>query len=167
MSAVAELLPAMPTRTALRALAAAPATWYRRRALRVVRPACSRPAPPLALAAAEREQILQTLNSPRFVDVTPYTAYAQLLDEGIYLGSVRTFYRVLCAAGELRERRNQLIHRPHTMLVFCPTNNWTIGSGSTMLRECRDQRPHCNSKQPMRSSCGNGCRRSVRRSKWR
>ena len=115
MSAVAELLPAMPTRTALRALTAAPATWYRRRALRVVRPACSRPAPPLALAAAEREQILQTLNSPRFVDVTPYTAYAQLLDDGIYLGSVRTFYRVLAAAGELRERRDQRIHPAHVM----------------------------------------------------
>ena len=115
MSAVAELLPVMPTRTALRALAAAPATWYRRRALRVVRAPRLRPVPPLALAAAERERILQTLNSPRFVDLTPYTAYAELLDEGIYFGSVRTFYRVLATAGELRERRDQLIHPAHTM----------------------------------------------------
>jgi len=115
MSAVAELVPAMPTRTALRALAAAPATWYRRRALRVVRTVRLRPAPPLSLATAERERILQTLNSPRFIDVTPYTAYAQLLDEGIYLGSVRTFYRLLATAGELRERRDQLVHPAHVM----------------------------------------------------
>ena len=81
----------------------------------LVPPACPAGGPARVLAAAEGQQILQTLNSPRFVDVTPYTAYAQLLDEGIYLGSVRTFYRVLCAAGELRERRNQLIHPPHTM----------------------------------------------------
>jgi len=52
-------------------------------------------------------------------------------------------------------------------LVYCPTNSWTTSSGSTMLRECRDQPPHYNSKQPMQSSCGSGCLPSVRRSKWR
>jgi hypothetical protein len=51
LSAVAELVPAMATRRALRALGAAHATWYRRRRAARTQPvACSRPAPPLALS---------------------------------------------------------------------------------------------------------------------
>jgi len=91
MSAVAELLPAIPTRCALRVLGASHATWYRRRAPRQPHPARPRPAPPLALSTPERTLILDTLNSPRFADCTPYTAWARLLDEGVYLASVRTF----------------------------------------------------------------------------
>jgi putative transposase len=114
LSAVAQLVPAMATRHALRALGAAPATWwYRRRAVRPRAVARLRPAPPLALCAAEREQILDTLNSPRFADTTPYTAWARLLDEGTYLASVRTFYRLLSASGQVHERRAQLVHPAH------------------------------------------------------
>lgn len=113
MSAVAELVPAMATRRALRALGAAPATWYRRRAPRGQRAARPRPAPPLALSRLERQRILATLNSPRLADCTPYTAWARLLDEGTYLASVRTFYRVLNAAGLVHERRDQLVHPAH------------------------------------------------------
>ena len=61
----------------------------------------------------ERAEILAVLNAPRFADCTPYTAYARLLDEGRYLGSVRTMYRVLGAEGMNRERRNQLVHPAH------------------------------------------------------
>ena len=114
MSAVAELVPAMATRRALRALGAAHATWYRRRAPRRQGAAHPRPAPPLALSIIERESILTTLNSQRFADCTPYTAWARLLDEGTYLASVRTFYRVLAAADLVRERRDQLVHPAHT-----------------------------------------------------
>jgi hypothetical protein len=35
--------------------------------------------------------IVATLNSARFADCTPYTAWARLLDEGTYLASVRPF----------------------------------------------------------------------------
>ncbi len=114
MSAVAELVPAMATRRALRALGGAHATWYRRRAPRVQRSARQRLAPPLALSSLERQSILATLNSPRFADATPYTTWARLLDEGTYLASVRTFYRVLAAEGLMRERRDQLVHPAHT-----------------------------------------------------
>lgn len=106
-------MPALPVRRALRALGASHATWYRRRSPGRHRAARGRVAPPLALSAPERAEILAVLNAPRFADCTPYTAYARLLDEGRYLGSVRTMYRVLAAAGMSRERRNQLVHPAH------------------------------------------------------
>lgn len=47
------------------------------------------------LSAAERAVILSALNSPEFVDLAPVQVYTKLLDQGIYLGSLSTFYRVL------------------------------------------------------------------------
>ena len=54
-----------------------------------------RPRPPLALSRAEREALLEVLNSERFADRAPASIHATLLDEGQYLGSVRTLYRLL------------------------------------------------------------------------
>ncbi len=50
------------------------------------------------------------LHSDRFADLSPEETWAILLDEGTCLGSVSTFYRVLRAGGEVRERRRQAIH---------------------------------------------------------
>jgi putative transposase len=129
MSAVAELVPAMATRRALRALGAAHATWYRRRrAARKPAVVRSRPAPPLALSSSERQRILDTLNSAPFADCTPYTAWARLLDDGTYLASVRTFYRVLAAEGLVQERRQQLVHPAHTkpeLVATAPNQVWS------------------------------------------
>ncbi len=128
MRAVGELVPALPLRRATRTLGASHATWYRRRA---PRPPCAlrlRPLPPLALSGPERQEILGLLTGPRFVDATPYTAWAQLLDEGIYLASVRTFYRVLGACGMNRERRNQLVHPAHAkpeLIARAPNEVWS------------------------------------------
>src|SRR5665811_352853 len=69
-----------------------------------------RPAPPLALSDAERQALRDMLCSERFADCAPPTIYATLLDEGSYLGSVRTMYRLLAVDGQTRERRNQLTH---------------------------------------------------------
>jgi putative transposase len=63
-----------------------------------------------ALAPAERRAILDALHSPRFADLAPAEVWAILLDEGTYLGSQSTFYRLLRAAGETRERRRQATH---------------------------------------------------------
>ena len=73
-----------------------------------------RPRPPLALSAVEREVMLQVLNSERFADMAPASIHATLLDEGRYLGSVRTMYRLLASADAVRERRNQLTHPVYT-----------------------------------------------------
>ena len=77
--------------------------------------------PPLAFSDAERQRVLDTLNSDRFADSSPRQTYATLLDEGVYLGSVRTMYRLLAGCGQVRERRNQRVHpvyaRPELLAV--------------------------------------------------
>jgi putative transposase len=65
-----------------------------------------------ALSETERDTVRQTLYSERFMDQSPYQVYASLLDEGEYLCSVRTMYRILDEDHASKERRNQL-KRPH------------------------------------------------------
>jgi len=69
-----------------------------------------RMAHPAALSPGEQEQLLAVLNAERFADKSPAQAWAVLLDEGIYLASVSTMYRVLRAADQVRERRAQAAH---------------------------------------------------------
>ncbi|MDP2066762.1 MAG: integrase core domain-containing protein, partial [Burkholderiaceae bacterium] len=91
------------------------------------RPA-ARPSPPLALDAQERQDLLATLNSERFADTAPAAVHATLLDEGRYLGSVRTMYRLLAANGSSRERRDQLNHPAYTkpeLLATGPNQVWS------------------------------------------
>jgi len=65
------------------------------------------------LSLTERAAILDQLHSDRFVDQAPAEVYATLLDEGTYVCSERTMYRLLAAAKEVRERRNQARHPVH------------------------------------------------------
>lgn len=67
-------------------------------------------APPNKLSTAERAEILSTVNSPEFVDLAPQQIYAKLLDQGIYLGSVSTIYRVLAENQQVKERRTLAKH---------------------------------------------------------
>jgi putative transposase len=62
------------------------------------------------LTALERLRILEVLTSPRFVDLAPLQVDAQLLDEGVYLCSVSTMYRVLADNRQVRERRRLARH---------------------------------------------------------
>ena len=55
----------------------------------------------------ERVEVLDLLHSPRLIEQPPRQVYAELLDQGVYLVSVRTMYRILADQGETRERRNQ------------------------------------------------------------
>ncbi len=55
------------------------------------------PTSPRALSAAERETVRATLNSDRFVDSSPREVYGTLLDEGVFLCSISTLYRILRA----------------------------------------------------------------------
>ena len=54
--------------------------------------------------------MLAVLDSPRFQDKAPRQVWALLIDEGIYLASVSTMYRLLREAGQVRERRAQAAH---------------------------------------------------------
>jgi len=60
----------------------------------------------------ERAAILAAAHSERFCDQSVREIYATSLDEGIYLGSISTMYRVLRSAGETRERRALATHPP-------------------------------------------------------
>lgn len=72
-----------------------------------------RPTPARAMSAEEKQVVLDTLHSDRFVDRAPQEVYATLLDEGVYLCSTRTMYRILDEAEEVKERRNQRRHPEH------------------------------------------------------
>ena len=95
-------------RDACDAVGVAQASYYRRHRQS---PPPQRPAPirhidrvqPRALSAAERAAILAELHSERFVDTSPTEVWATLLDEGRYLGSLSTFYRLLRQAGESKD----------------------------------------------------------------
>lgn len=126
--AVEELTPVVGTRPACRALGVSVATIYRRRRPPKPRPKRPRPKPPRTLSAAEREQVREALNSERFVDASPAAVWATLLDEGRYLCSVRTMYRILAEHGEVHERRNQLTHPPYAkpeLLAERPNELWS------------------------------------------
>jgi putative transposase len=65
---------------------------------------------PRALSVNERQDVLGVLNSEGFCDQAPGEVYATLLDEGKYLCSERTMYRILAEHQQVRERRDQMRH---------------------------------------------------------
>ena len=126
---VEELTPLVGTRPACRALGAAPATIYRRRRPPEALSRRPRPVPARALSMAEREAVLAELYCERFVDCSPAQVWATLLDEGRYLASERTFYRLLAGDhGGVRERRAQLTHPAYAkpeLLAERPNELWS------------------------------------------
>ena len=129
MEAVAELAPVAGVAVACRAFDLPRATWYRALERERQAPALrERPMPARALSEPERREVLDVLHTERFVDAPPAQVYATLLDEGVYLCSVRTMYRILTAEGEVRERRHQLAHpryqRPE-LLATGPNEPWS------------------------------------------
>src|SRR6266511_953416 len=103
MATVTQIGPRLGIAPTCAALGLPRATYYRRR--RPARAAPPRRRSPRALGEAERAAVLEQLHAPRFVDLAPGEVYATLLDEGRYLCSERTMYRVLAAHAEVRERR--------------------------------------------------------------
>ena len=87
-----------------------------------------RPSPPRALDAAERAAVLDVLHQQRFQDRSPAAVQATLLDEGQYLCSARTMYRLLEQQGESQERRHQLVHPAYAkpeLLATAPNQLWS------------------------------------------
>ena len=126
MSAALELGDSVGKAVACRALGVPRATLYRRMLPAV--PHRARPTPARALGAAERRTVLDHLHSERFSDKAPAEVFAALLDEGIYLCSIRTMHRILAQNGELKERRNQLRHPRYTkpeLLATGPNQVWS------------------------------------------
>jgi putative transposase len=125
---VQEIAPLVGTRPACRALGASPATIYRRRRPGEPQPRRPRPVPVRALSEGERAAVLDVLHCERFVDCSPAQVWATLLDEGRYLASERTMYRLLQSHGEVRERRSQLTHPAYAkpeLLAERPNEVWS------------------------------------------
>jgi len=83
---------------------------------------------PRALSIAEQQAVRDVLHSSRFQDAAPAAVYATLLDEGTYLASERTMYRLLAADGQTRSRRDQLVHptyRTPELLATAPNQVWS------------------------------------------
>ena len=81
-----------------------------------------------ALSQQERQKVLDTLCSERFRDLAPQQVFSQLMDEGVYLCSVRTMYRILRENKAVRERRRQLTHPQYTkpeLLATGPNQVWS------------------------------------------
>ena len=124
-AAMAILVPLVGVVAACAALGISRATFYR--AKRPVPPTATRARPARSLTEEERANILAILNSVRFSDKAPAQVYAALLDEKWFLCSIRTMYRILSAAGQSRERRNQRRHPPHVtpqLVARAPNQVW-------------------------------------------
>ena len=103
------------------------ASFYRRQQPRRLDAGKRRPSP-RALTPPERQSVLALLHEPRFVDLAPAEVYATLLDEGQYLCSERTLYRILSENQEVRERRDQVRHPSYAapeLLAEHPNEVWS------------------------------------------
>ena len=126
MKAAEKLSKRVGVLAACRALNVSRATLYRRR--EPDRQTQPRPTPARALSNEERNAVLDQLNNERFADQSPRQVYAKLLDEGDYLCSVRTMYRILADNQSTRERRNQLKHpnyKKPELLATGPNEVWS------------------------------------------
>lgn len=116
------------TTAACELLGVSRATLHRRRRPPLHGPPPPRPAPLNKLTEPERQHVLSVLRSERYCDLAPAQVWAQLLDDGVYLCSIRTMYRLLAAAGENRERRRQRTHparkRPE-LIARAPNQVWS------------------------------------------
>ena len=127
MEAAEGLALVVGTAPACDALAVSRASLYRRRRPRSeTNP--TRKRPPRSLRPEERGAALAALRCDRFADKAPAQVWATLLDEGTYLCSMRTMYRLLAEHGEVRERRNQLRHPNYQkpeLLATAPNQVWS------------------------------------------
>jgi len=109
-----------------RALGLARATYYRLQSARAYQR--TERYHPRALSSEERHTVLGTLNEERFCNQAPAEVYASLLDEGQYLCSERTMYRILAGHHQVRERRDQLRHPRYAapeLLASRPNEVWS------------------------------------------
>lgn len=105
-------------------------TLYRRRIEKVNKPKKRKPGTGKfrALSQQEKDKILEVLHKPENIDKAPNQIYAELLDHGTYLCSVRTMYRILSENNEVKERRkfkNRRQYQKPELLATKPNMVWS------------------------------------------
>lgn len=132
MNAASELIQVVGKKQACAALDIPRASYYRflNESLSIdVDLPQKRPRPPLALNDEERKGVLDLLHSERFCDMAPHQVYATLLDDGTYLCSIRTMYRLLLDShGNVKERRRHVNHpnyKKPELLASAPNEVWS------------------------------------------
>jgi putative transposase len=126
--AIDELVPLVGVKAACRAVGRPRGSHYRWHRQSPPPPKPERVPQPRALSEVERKEVLRVLHDPEHVDEAPATVYAKLLDQGVYLASTSTMYRILRTEGEVRERRRQATHPPHVkpeLLATRPNAVWS------------------------------------------
>jgi len=130
-AAITELTPVVGVTDACAAVGRPRATHYRwhRKSPKPPRPQREPKPQPRALSASERAEVLDVLHAERFVDLASGEVYAILLDEGRYLCSESTMYRLLREThGGVRERRRQATHPPRVkpeLVAHGPNQCWS------------------------------------------
>ncbi len=126
-AAVDELAPIVGRSRACSAMGWSRATHYRHRRPPLHGPPAPRHSP-RALTATEADEIVTVLDNERFCDKSPAQVWAVLLDEGTYLASISTMYRLLRERHQVRERRAQA-RRPPTvrpeLVATTPNQVWS------------------------------------------
>ena len=128
MNIAREVAPQIGIAVACIGLGVARATFYRAQRPSVQQANVPRASSPRALSTLEQHTILEWLHQPPYVDLSPRTVFAMLLDAGRYLASVSTFYRLLRTTGETRGRRNELTHPAYAkpeLLATGPRELWS------------------------------------------
>jgi putative transposase len=128
--AIDELAPIVGVKAACQAVGRPRGSHYRRHRQSPPPPKRKRvpSGQPRALSELERKEVLRVLHEPEHVDEAPATVYAKLLDQGVYLASTSTMYRILRAEGEVCERRRQATHPPAAkpeLLATRPNAVWS------------------------------------------
>jgi putative transposase len=80
------------------------------------------------LSQGERKKVLEAANRPEHRDLSPKQIVPRLADEGVYLGSESTFYRILHEEGALHHRepsRPRTVSRPRECVARGPCELWS------------------------------------------
>ena len=129
--AITELTPVVGAKAACAAVGRPRSSHYRRHrhCPAPARPEVEPRPQPRALSATEKAEVLDLLHAERFVDLSPSEVYAILLDEGRYLCSESTMYRLLRQVhGQVRERRRHAVHPPQVkpeLVADGPNECWS------------------------------------------
>jgi putative transposase len=129
--AITTLAPIVGTAAACTSTGWPRSSWYRAHRRSPAPPRPPRPPrrpQPRALGPAERQRVLEVLHAERFWDQAPASVYATLLDEGTYLASTATMYRLLRSCGETGDRRRHATHpasvKPE-LVATAPNQCWS------------------------------------------